>query len=36
MQADEGVEHEQARRELGDRLVEVFAVGGKIEPQRGR
>ena len=35
METHERIEHEQARRELGDGLVEVFAVGRKIEPHGG-
>jgi hypothetical protein len=32
MHAHERIEHQQARRELGDSVLEAFAVGGKIEP----
>src|SRR5215475_1350449 len=35
MQTHEGIEHQQARLHLGDRLVEASAVGFEIEPHDG-
>ena len=35
MQADEGIEHEQARLQPGDGLVETCAIGVEIKPQAG-
>jgi len=36
VQADERIEDEQAWAERGDGRVEAVAIGGVIEPQRGR
>ena len=35
MQAHEGIEHQQARRQLRDGFIETRAIGRLIEPHRG-